>query len=99
MKRLASTTTLLLATATATSAHAQIDVNPPLPNVLILLDTSGSMENMLDNGSPESEGQSCAYQYAGNTVNSVTYNATTALAGTSPNKWVGSPGTELEFAL
>ena len=30
-------------------AEAQlVDVNPPLPNTLILLDTSGSMEKMID---------------------------------------------------
>jgi type IV pilus assembly protein PilY1 len=28
----------------AASAHADTDVNPPMPNVLLLLDTSGSME-------------------------------------------------------
>ncbi len=69
----------------AYSAKAQtIDVNPPLPNVLILLDTSGSMENMLDGNTPESENATCAYSYAGNTVN---INATTAATGTPPNRW------------
>ncbi len=32
----------------------QIDTNPPLPNVLILLDNSGSMERMIDGTLPES---------------------------------------------
>ncbi len=38
---------ILLATLGATTAaHAQMDVAPPLPNVMILLDTSGSMERL-----------------------------------------------------
>jgi len=45
-------------------AHAaraqQMDVNPPLPNVLILLDTSGSMEKMLDGQDPENESATCS---------------------------------------
>src|SRR5690242_9259495 len=43
----------------ADSANAQIDVNPPLPNVLLLIDTSGSMENMTDGKRPEDAGASC----------------------------------------
>ncbi len=70
-------------TCTAT-VRAQVDVNPPLPNVLILLDTSGSMENMLDGNTPESEGATCAYSYSGNAV---VANAATALTGTPPNRW------------
>lgn len=31
----------------------QVDVNPPLPNAVILLDTSGSMEKMIDGTDPE----------------------------------------------
>jgi type IV pilus assembly protein PilY1 len=34
------------------TARAQSDVNPPLPDVLILLDTSGSMERMADGTMP-----------------------------------------------
>jgi type IV pilus assembly protein PilY1 len=38
----------------AGDGHAQqIDVNPPMPNVLILLDNSGSMERMIDGTLPE----------------------------------------------
>jgi len=68
----------------APRARAQVDVNPPLPNVLILLDTSGSMENMLDGKTPESENATCAYSYTGNVVS---VNAATALTGTQPNRW------------
>jgi type IV pilus assembly protein PilY1 len=40
---------LLLATVGATSsAFAQRDIAPPLPNVLLLVDTSGSMEHKID---------------------------------------------------
>ncbi|MEO7094290.1 MAG: hypothetical protein ABI175_13625, partial [Polyangiales bacterium] len=39
----------------ATSASAQTDVTPPLPNVLILLDTSGSMERMPDGSLPKKD--------------------------------------------
>src|SRR5437763_4705600 len=35
------------------TAHAQSDVNPPLANVLILLDSSGSMERMTDGSYPK----------------------------------------------
>src|SRR5258706_6992238 len=31
----------------------QLDVNPPLPNVLLLIDNSGSMERMIDGSLPE----------------------------------------------
>lgn len=37
---------------TSTSALAQVDIAPPLPNVLLLLDTSGSMEYMPDGTLP-----------------------------------------------
>jgi type IV pilus assembly protein PilY1 len=40
----ASLLTALAAIATPRAASAQADVNPPLPNVLLLVDTSGSME-------------------------------------------------------
>jgi type IV pilus assembly protein PilY1 len=39
----------------------QTDTNPPPPNVLILLDNSGSMERMIDNNLPESEGNPCNF--------------------------------------
>jgi type IV pilus assembly protein PilY1 len=38
----------LAATLAGTRAHAQADLNPPLPNVLLLVDTSGSMEYQID---------------------------------------------------
>src|SRR5262249_2781633 len=34
-------------------ARAQADINPPIPNVLLLIDTSGSMERMIDGTLPE----------------------------------------------
>jgi type IV pilus assembly protein PilY1 len=41
----------------------QLDLNPPLPNVLLMLDNSGSMERMIDGTLPEAAG--------GNTCNCV----------------------------
>jgi type IV pilus assembly protein PilY1 len=38
----------VLATAASATAFAQTDENPPLPNVLLLVDTSGSMEQQID---------------------------------------------------
>ena len=38
----------LVALGTTSSAWAQIDIAPPLPNVLLLVDTSGSMEYLPD---------------------------------------------------
>jgi type IV pilus assembly protein PilY1 len=40
--------------ASGTARAQQVDTNPPLPNVLILLDNSGSMERMIDGTLPES---------------------------------------------
>ncbi len=56
---------LLLASGAAllgalpSSARAQLDINPPVPNVLLLIDTSGSMENMINGKRPEQAGASC----------------------------------------
>ena len=76
---------MLAASGVSRTALAQIDVNPPLPNVVILLDTSGSMENMLDGNTPESENATCGLTYTGNNVTVV--NATSLANGTSPNRW------------
>ncbi len=43
------------ALAYAESATAQVDINPPLPNVMLLVDTSGSMELMTDGNTTEVE--------------------------------------------
>jgi len=39
-----------------TPAKAQLDINPPLPNVMLLLDTSGSLERMTDRTELPTEG-------------------------------------------
>lgn len=45
----------------AQGAQAQlVDVSPPLPNTLVLLDTSGSMEKMIDGTDPEASGGTCS---------------------------------------
>lgn len=63
MRALSATLTALsfgsLALLTAGAASAQSDINPPLPNVLLLIDTSGSMENMANGQRPESAGATC----------------------------------------
>ena len=41
------------------TALAQGDIDPPLPNVLLLIDSSGSMENMVDGQRPEAAGAAC----------------------------------------
>jgi type IV pilus assembly protein PilY1 len=89
MKSLSKTTLLAASSVlvTASGARAQIDVNPPLPNVLILLDTSGSMENMLDGNTPESESATCAFSYTGPNIGNVAVNSSVALTGTAPNRW------------
>jgi type IV pilus assembly protein PilY1 len=37
----------------SSTAHAQFDISPPLPNVLLLVDSSGSMEYMADGKLPK----------------------------------------------
>jgi type IV pilus assembly protein PilY1 len=48
--------TLLSLASFAPFAEAQIDINPPLPNVLLVIDTSGSMENMASGKRPAEAG-------------------------------------------
>ena len=43
-RSLVSLATLALSLSLARSATAQVDLNPPLPNVMLLVDSSGSME-------------------------------------------------------
>ena len=47
-----TTLALLYAALAPRAASAQVDVNPPLPNVLLLVDTSGSMEYMATGALP-----------------------------------------------
>lgn len=47
-RRLGSVALGALVTAASGSAFAQTDESPPLPNVLLLVDTSGSMEQQVD---------------------------------------------------
>lgn len=44
---------LALLALPATALGQQLDTNPPIPNVLILLDNSGSMDREVDGGLPE----------------------------------------------
>ncbi|MEJ7731678.1 MAG: hypothetical protein WKG00_21010 [Polyangiaceae bacterium] len=47
------------ATLGAGAARAQLELSRPLPNVLLLIDSSGSMENMADGRTPENAGATC----------------------------------------
>jgi len=51
-KRWLATAVASAAALTATTASAQIDINPALPNLLLMLDTSGSMTYMPDGSMP-----------------------------------------------
>lgn len=53
-RRLTALGSVLVVSTVAGSAVAQFDVAPPLPNVMLLVDTSGSMEKMTDGSLPES---------------------------------------------
>ncbi len=66
----------------------QIDVNPPLPNALILLDNSGSMENMFDGTSPDTSGEACAFKVS--PTGAIIANPAQAKlpsTGTKANRW------------
>jgi len=43
---------LTIVTVLSSTIYAQIDISPPLPNVLLLIDSSGSMEQMSDGTMP-----------------------------------------------
>jgi type IV pilus assembly protein PilY1 len=80
-RMLAATLAGVALVAAPTAAHAQqVDINPPLPNVMLLIDNSGSMERMIDGTQPES-----------NPANTCNCDATTGVcnwnAQPSPNRW------------
>jgi type IV pilus assembly protein PilY1 len=79
VKSLLVTSAALVVAASGGSALAQSDINPPLPNVLLLLDTSGSMENMANDKAPEDA--------ANNPPFAATTAACTPGVATTPNKW------------
>ena len=69
----------LLAIASSARAQQQLDTNPPAPNVLLLLDNSGSMERMIDGNLPEADGNACNYDMTGNAIPSA--------VAPQPNRW------------
>ncbi len=75
----ASATVALLAIAPSARAQLQLDTNPPAPNVLILLDNSGSMERMIDGNTPEADGNACNYDMTGKAIGSA--------VPPQPNRW------------
>lgn len=46
---------LALLFATDSARAQQVDTNPPLPNVMLLIDNSGSMERMINGNTPETD--------------------------------------------
>ena len=64
----------------ASARAQQTDTNPPPPNVLILLDNSGSMERMIDGNIPESEGNACNFD-------PTTGKAIATASPPKPNRW------------
>jgi type IV pilus assembly protein PilY1 len=64
----------------ASGRAQQIDTNPPTPNVLLLLDNSGSMERMIDGSIPESSpANACNCDPSANTCNWA--------VSPNPNRW------------
>ena len=52
LRWLPATLTFATLVVRASDAAAQADLTPPLPNVMLLIDTSGSMEYMADGTAP-----------------------------------------------
>jgi type IV pilus assembly protein PilY1 len=52
---LAGAPLLALLMAADTARAQQVDTNPPLPNVMLLIDNSGSMERMINGNTPETD--------------------------------------------
>jgi type IV pilus assembly protein PilY1 len=77
-----------LLTAGAATAQ-QIDTNPPLPNVMLLVDNSGSMERMIDGNTPEQDGNSCncTDNGPGNAPSCPAWSQATPPAPPAPNRW------------
>jgi type IV pilus assembly protein PilY1 len=76
--------------AAAAGARAQqTDTNPPLPNVLLLLDTSGSMERMVNGHTPEVDGNACncTDNGPGRAPSCPGWNTTPVAAPPNPNRW------------
>jgi type IV pilus assembly protein PilY1 len=74
----------------AARAQSQIDTNPPQPNVLILLDNSGSMERMIDGTLPEnSTANACNCTDNGSGTLTCTYPDSAHPSANSPvpNRW------------
>ena len=55
----AASAAVAVALAAAGAGAQQNDTNPPLPNVMLLIDNSGSMERMIDGLTPEADGNAC----------------------------------------
>jgi type IV pilus assembly protein PilY1 len=75
----------------AASFAQQVDANPPLPNVLLLIDNSGSMERMIDGTIPESNPANacnCVDNGPNNPPTCTFPDSSNMLASSpSPNRW------------
>jgi type IV pilus assembly protein PilY1 len=88
-----------VASVAARADAQQLDLNPPRPNVLLLVDNSGSMERMIDGSLPEDNPANACDVSACNIVNGSNTTCTFASSGSPPpNRWnvllnslVGSP--------
>jgi type IV pilus assembly protein PilY1 len=87
-RSLAAAAFLLLVTAPAGKAAAQqLDVNPPKPNVLLLVDNSGSMERMIDGSLPEDNAANACDVTSCNVGPLGTTCTWAASPPASPNRW------------
>jgi type IV pilus assembly protein PilY1 len=80
---IATSAGLALVAGPSVARAQQVDTNPPLPNVLLLVDNSGSMERMIDAGTQEAE-SACNCTDTGGTI---TCNWTPAGGGVAANRW------------
>src|SRR3954454_18144156 len=79
----AAPTTLLLAASHDAHAQSAGTTNRPLPNVMLLVDTSGSMERMPDNSLPSDDKQPGTNVPIG----SAPFNHCTPGTESNPNRW------------
>jgi type IV pilus assembly protein PilY1 len=75
----AAAATLAMLAWSGTGRAQQLDLNPPVPNVLLLLDNSGSMERMIDGTLPE--------QTPANNCNCTTSTTCDFTKSPPPNRW------------
>ena len=79
-----ATFVVVLGVAPSVARAQQVDTNPPLPNVLLLVDNSGSMSRMIDANTQEAESPcNCTDNGSG----TITCNWAPSGGGVTPNRW------------